>query len=338
MKHRKTKNRKLRLVLLSLEILAILGLGILVWQLQVRDSRSEVSDFDWAELDAYYTESISHGGTDYPVRQNLSSVLLMGTDNFDGDTKQNKFEAFFNKNCADFLVVLVFDHDAKTVTPFQINRDTMCDVPWLSVNGLVGGTVYEQVTLSHTFGSGKDDSAKNTLNTVTALLYGAPVKHYFAFTMDAVPIINDLVGGVTVTLEENLPSLGDEYVQGASILLKGQAALHFVRCRDIEVLESNAARMARHRQYLEGFTTAARAAAAKNADLAIDAYRAIEKFIVTDLTAEAVSGMVENLCEYEILPVVTPDGHYEEGEFAEFYPDASSLWECVYNTWCRSES
>ena len=333
----KKNRKKTKGLLIALEVLAVLGLGVFVWWSQTHDSRTAPpADDDWDEIEQYYAESVSYQGTEYPVRKNLSSVLLIGTDNYVDDGKQiRNVDAYFNRNCADFLVVLVFDHIAKTVTPVQINRDTMCDVPWISVNGLIGGTHYEQITLSHTYGSGKDDSAKNTMNTVSSLLYGAPLKHYFAFTMDAVPVVNDLVGGVTVTLEEDLPSLGKDFVAGATVTLKGQNALRFVRARDTSLLDSNAARMGRHRQYLTGFTTAARAAAAKNKDLAIDAYKAIERFLVTDMTVEQVSGMVDDLVEYEILPVVTYEGRYEEGKYAEFIADEASLWDCVRKTWCR---
>ena len=336
MKKGRSKTRKT--VFLILEILAVIVLGILIWQIQLRDSATSVTDeSDWSELDSYYADAITYNGKEYPVRRKLSSVLFMGTDNYIDDAKQNKVEAFYNNNCADFLVILVFDHDRKTVTPFQINRDTMCDVPWLSVNGLVGGTVYQQITLAHTYGSGKDDSAKNTLNAVTSLLYDAPVKHYFAFTMDAVPIINDLVGGVTLTLEDDIPSLGEEYVAGATVTLRGSTALRFLRARDISVTESNLARMQHHRLYFSAFTEAARRAAEGSTDFGLNAYKAVERYLVTDLTAEAISGMADDLMEYEILPVVTPDGTYTLGEYAEFHPYEASLWECVRTTWCRSE-
>ncbi|MBQ3275485.1 MAG: LCP family protein [Oscillospiraceae bacterium] len=329
-------NKKTKGVLLVLDAILVIGLivGLLFYQKRAREK--EAREISAEDLSRRFAESIRHEGRDFPLNRHLSTVLLIGTDNFVDDSKQNDVEAFYNNNLADFLVILVFDHSRKTVTPFQICRDTMCDVPWLSVNGLVGGTEYEQITFAHTYGSGKEDSCVNTVNAVTDLLYGAPVGNYAAFSMDAVPVLNDLVGGVTVRLEDDIPALGPEYVRGAQVTLKGSAALRFVRYRDIEVLDSNLARMARHRLYLAAFTEAARTALASNEDFAVKAFRAVEPFLCTDLTAENVSDVVNRLCEYEILPAVTPQGEYVMGEpFAEFIVDETSLWDCVRKTFCE---
>ena len=261
--------------------------------------------------------------------------LLIGTDNFINDSKQNEIEAFYNANMADFLVILVFDHANKTVTPFQISRDTMCDIPWLSVNGKVGGTEFQHITFAHTYGSGKEDSCVNTRNAVSSLLYDVPINSYFSFSMDAVPVLNDAVGGVTVRLEDDIPALGPEYVRGASVTLKGQAALRFVRYRDTTILDSNNTRMAHHRLYLTAFTEAAREAMAANEDFVTKVFRAAEPFLCTDLTIEQLTDISNSLNTYTILPTVTPTGHYVMGErYAELYLDEASLAECVKNTFC----
>ena len=323
-------------LLLVLDILLVLGLvfGLLYYRIVVE--REEESLLSEEDLSQRYVESISRDGVSYPLKRSLDTILLIGTDNFIHDSKQNKIEAFYNSNMADFLVLLVFDHTEKTVTPFQICRDTMCEVPWLSVNGLVGGTEFQQITFAHTYGSGKEDSCVNTRNAVKDLLFGVPIDGYFSFTMDAIPVMNDLVGGVTLQLMEDLPDLGPEYVRGATVTLKGRDALRFVRFRDTSLVDSNAARMSRHRQYLEGFTDSARRALGEDPDLAVKAFKSTEAFLCTDLTVEDISSMVEELGEYRILPTVTPVGEYVMGEeFAEYYIDEDTLWDCVCKTFCR---
>ena len=265
----------------------------------------------------------------------MTSVLLIGTDNFVDDNKQYSIEAHYNSNLSDFLVLLVFDHSAKTITPFQICRDTMCQVPVLSVNGKVADHAFEQITYAHTYGSGKEDSSVNTRNTVSDLLFGLPITHYFRFTMDAVPVLNDLVGGVTVRLTESIPALGPAYVRGASITLKGSAALKFVRYRDLSQVDSNLLRMENHRIYLEAFEEAARAALEENEDFAVNAFKTVQPFLCTDLSVENISDITEYMRTYELKPTVTPDGEYVMGEmYAEYYVSSDSLWECVRDTFC----
>ena len=276
-----------------------------------------------------YRPSINYQGEDYPLKRNTSSLLLIGTDNFVDDEKQHEGLPY-NFNLADFLVVLVFDHRAKTITPFQICRDTMCEVPVTS-----GGTKRMQITLAHTYGSGGADSCENTREAVEGLLFEVPIDSYLAFTMDTVPYVNDLLGGITIRLEENIPELGPAYVRGAYITLRGAEALRFVRYRDTSLLDDNLRRMAHHRQYLTAFVETARKASADDSELPLRIFRAVEKFINTDLSAEKLSSLFNELNEYTVLPTVTADGTYGTGEdFAEFLVDEASLWDCVRAVFC----
>ena len=328
-------SKKTKRILLILDLILVLGLAAGVLFYKKAADAGDTASLDPETLSARHTQSIQYEGQSYPLRRGLSAVLLIGTDNYVDDDRQMDFVTHYNMNLADFLVVLVIDHVGRTITPFQICRDTMCEVPWISVNGIEDGTEFQQITYAHSYGSGKEVSCLNTVKAVRNLLCGAPVDNYLAFTMDAVPLINDLVGGVEVRLEDDVPALGPEYVRGATLTLKGRDALRFVRYRDIELLDSNLARMARHRQYMTGFVDAARRAMAEDQDLAVKAFRAAEPFLCTDLSAENVSSLVSELAEYELLPAVTPEGEYVMGEeYAEFYVDEASLWECVRSVFC----
>lgn len=321
--------KKKKLLLLAVELLGVIAIifGVLAFQKHTEEQDAElVSAEDAARR---YRPTISYQGQDYPLKRNMSSLLLIGTDNFVDDAKQREGLPY-NSNLADFLVVLVFDHSAKTVTPLQICRDTMCDVTTTSSR-----VRRMQITLSHSYFSGKEDSAENTRNAVQKLLHDAPIDSYLAFSMDAVPTANDLVGGVTLTLEDDIPALGPNYIAGATVTLKGQEALRFIRYRDTSLLDDNLRRMAHHRLYITAFVEQARDLAAKDPDFTMKAFRRVEKFLCTDLTVDNVSRMLENLNEYEILPAITPDGKYQEGErFAEFIVDETSLWDCVHTVFC----
>ncbi len=326
-------SKNARRILVIADILLIVGLvfGLWYYQRQAGDEDKLTEE----ELSRRYASTVRYKDQEASVRRRLTSLLLIGTDNFVGDKKQLHIEAHYNNNLADFLMVLVFDHENKTVTPFQICRDTMCEVPWISVNGITDGTEFQQITFAHMYGSGKEDSCRNTVTAVSDLLCGVPIDDYFAFTMDAIPVLNDLVGGVTVTLEDNIPALGPEYVRDAQITLKGNASLRFVRYRDTELLDSNLTRMGHHRLYVTCFANAAKEAMQRDSDLPTKAFRSVETFICTDLSVESVSDIADHLMNYELLPAVTPEGQYTEGaEFAEYYVDEDSLWACVKSVFC----
>ena len=324
-------------LLLILDLLLVVGLIMGIYFYKKQSDTQDAASLTQEDLSRRYQKSLTYEGREYPLKRQLTSVLLIGTDNFVGDAKQFDFgfDLDYNLNLCDFLVVLVFDHAGRTVTPVQISRDTMCEVPWISVNGITDGTEYQQIAFAHTYGSGKEDSCINTRTAVSDLLYGVPIDNYIAFTMDAVPVLNDLVGGVTVKLTDDIPALGPEYVRGAEVTLKGNAALRFVRYRDTELLDSNLTRMGHHRLYFAAFTQAARAAASGDEDLVTKGFRAVEPFVCTDLTVENVSDLVKQMEEYELLPAVVPDGEYVDGwEFPEYYMNEDSLWGCVQAAFC----
>jgi anionic cell wall polymer biosynthesis LytR-Cps2A-Psr (LCP) family protein len=321
--------KKKKLLLLIVELLGVFAIiaGVIYFQ-----KRAEMQDAGLVSADeaAYrYRPSITYQGKEYPLKRNMSSVLLIGTDNYADDSKQ--YEGLpYNFNMADFLVVLVFDHSAKTITPFQICRDTMCDVKTTS-----GVVQRMQITMAHSYGSGKEDSCENTRLAAETLLFGVPIDSFLGFSMDVVPPANDLVGGVTLTLEDDIPGLGKNYVKGATITLHGSEALRFVRYRDTSLLDDNLRRMGHHRLYITAFTEQAKNLAAKDPDFTMRAFRAVEKFLCTDLTVDNISRMLENINEYEVRPAVTPKGAYQEGErFAEYNVDEHSLWECVHSVFC----
>ena len=326
-KERFMRNGKLLLILFIVLLLAGITGGVVYYQKTA--AREDEALLEASERAKRFVPSLTYQEQDYPLKRNVRALLLIGTDNYIDDNKQYE-DLPYNFNLADFLVVLVFDNAARTITPVQICRDTMCEVFLPD-----GSTRREQITLAHTYGTGKEDSCAMTRDTVENLLFGVPIDNFFAFTMETVPLLNDLVGGVSVKLEDDIPALGPEYVKGATILLQGKAALRFVRYRDTSLLDDNLRRMAHHRQYLTAFTESARTAINKDPDFAQKAFKASEKYLCTDLSAENVSALIENLGAYEILPAVTPSGSYIKGEeFAEYIVDESSLWSCVKTAFC----
>jgi anionic cell wall polymer biosynthesis LytR-Cps2A-Psr (LCP) family protein len=321
--------KKKKLLFIFLEIILILCVVAVVFYFQKRAAEQDEQLVSAEDTEKRFRPSISYQGQDYPLKRNMSSLLLIGVDKIENDARPDDDELTYNFDLADFIVVLAFDHSNKTVTPFQVCRDAMCDVDTLR------GLRRMQISIAHTMGNGKEESCITVKKAVERLAFGVPIDNYVSFTMDAVPLLNDLVGGVTVKLEDDIPQLGPEYRKGESVTLRGKQALKFVRYRDTSLLDDNLRRMGHHRLYLYAFTDAARNGLSQDQDLAIKAFKLVNPFLCTDLTVDDVTKIVDNLCNYEILPVVTPTGVYTEGErFAEYILDETALWDCVHSVFC----
>lgn len=334
--NKKINKKTYKWLCLVLLLAALAGLVCFALRAQRRADTETVENAGKALNGVASPTTLSNGSQTARLRSGMDTLLLIGTDRIDGKDGTSPDDSYnFNYDLADFLVLLAFDHNARTVQPLQINRDTMAEVPWIALNGGLGGYETEQITYAHTYGTGGRDSCENTTLAVSKLLFDAPVNRYVSVTMDAVPLVNDLVGGVTIECREAIPQLGEEYVPGALVTLRGQNALRFLRYRDTSLTDSNLQRMERHRAYLQAFLPQARKAMAADDALVMKALDRVGEYLVSDMSGNELAQYVSLLDTYELLPVLTYDGRYELGEYAEFYADPASLWDCVTAAFCE---
>ena len=279
-------------------------------------------------------DRLFYGQDSFPIKARLETLLFIGTDSNRSYADLRKdmeggYPPFYNHIQSDVLVLFVFDNDRKTVTPIQINRDTMFDVPWTDVLGRYGGTTKKQVALSYNSGSGLEDSCENTRLTVSSLLFGAPVDHYAAFTMNGINTLNDLVGGVIVDIVDDLTPADPALVKGTTVTLTGSQAEKFLRSRMILADDTNLSRMRRHRDYYAGFMRSAKAAMKKDENFVLEAFSKLEPYTLTDMTAQKFSELITKLDTYGAQPIQYSEGELKIGQFYEFYPDMDQLWGIV---------
>ena len=100
-------------------------------------------------------DTLTYGDQTYPIKKNLNTVLLIGTDSDEAYVpKEDTLQDYYNYSQADFLMLLVQDPEENTTQVIQLNRDTMMDVPWLDVLGNYGGTRFQQICLAFNSGDG----------------------------------------------------------------------------------------------------------------------------------------------------------------------------------------
>lgn len=278
---------------------------------------------DTAGADAPDDGRIYVNGTSYVPKKDLEVILLIGVDKYESQTQD---ESYNNTQQADFLMLLLMDREAETYSVLHLNRDTITEIPVLGVRGEKAGTINGQLALAHTYGSGGLDSCRNTAEAVSNLLYGIEIDHYLAFSMDAVPKINDLAGGVTLTVLDDLTSVSPELYQGASVTLDGDMALAYVRTRYGLEDSSNLRRMERQRQYLTALQSAVTAKAADQEDFMINALETVSPYMTSDCTADQLSRLYDRLVLYTDNGIQSMEGEAVKGEeFMEFYPDEAAL-------------
>ena len=133
----------------------------------------------------------------------------------------------------------------------MIPRDTMTDITLTDLSGNVLGKDMQHLNLAYAYGDGREKSCEYMVEAVSGLLGGLKIEWYLAADMSAIPMLNDEVGGVTVTIEtEGMEQRDPALVKGETITLKGKQAETFVRFRDIKIGHSALFRMDQQQQYI----------------------------------------------------------------------------------------
>ncbi len=293
----------------------------------------KIIDFkNHADSSLHYSDSgedrVFWEGNWYSRNDGLESVLILGIDaasTVDGTSADS--------SQADFIAVLVIDKLEKSYRLLHINRDTMTEITQLDEEGKSYGTFEAQIALAHAYGSTDTLKCRNTVAAVENLLYGVDIHHYFSMTMDAIPLLNDAVGGVTVTLSQDFPPLGENALAGKEIRLHGDDALTFVRWRSNDPSSSNLERMERQRAYISAMAAQYEDSAAE--DIA-DILMTVSQYIFSDYTLNQMSVLMERLQTYTYEGTVSVAGEAKKGDtYVEFYVDEPALQRTVVEYFYR---
>lgn len=181
-------------------------------------------------------------------KRELTNLLLIGVDwaEMDSPAASGRYAGQ-----ADFLLLLTFDKKNRTISTLQIDRDTMTDIRVYGPFGDYTGIRETQICLSHAYGATAAENCENTVWAASRLLGNIPVDGYLALDMSAITALNDALGDVTVTLEEDFSALDPQMVRGATIALQGKQAETFVRGRTGVGDGTNAARMKRQKAFMQ---------------------------------------------------------------------------------------
>lgn len=276
---------------------------------------------------------ITVDGTVYLPKSNLEPILLIGVDN-----QQQEEASFQNHLQCDFVTLLLLDHGEKTMTLLQLNRDTMCEIPVLDTQGNRVGYRNAQLALAHTYGTGGKDSCLNTVKTVSALLYGTEILEYASVPVQGMAAVNDAVGGVEVLVEDDFSAIDPALVQGQRITLTGRQAETFIRSRGGMEDSSNIARMARQREYMQGFVHAV--ASCDNRDvLAQRLAQQLADQLVSNLSVSRMAQIADCAATYSLQEIVVPAGESRKGErYMEFYLDEDAFRQTVLELFYRPKS
>ena len=264
---------------------------------------------------------VKHDGKTYIQKDGLTTVLLLGID----DSKTPDPHVIGDGYRSDALVLLILNSKTSTMQTLSISRDTITQIDMYDNKGdyFAHGTM--QINMQYAFGDSPRRSAYLTKKTVSQLICGRRIDGCVAVRMSGIPTIGDILGGITLTMNEDYSYIDARYTQGATLTLKGQELERFLRYRDIEEQGSNERRLARQEWLMqELFETLGSGSKTSLAETIFD--RAAD-YIETDLDADTISMISTFQMDPEGLkiPGQSVAGDYHD----EFYVDEEALQELL---------
>lgn len=273
---------------------------------------------------------IRYQGKIWTYNRDILTFLCMGIDK-KGEAQAS--DDLYRGGQADALFLVVLDQDEKKISIVGINRDTMTEISVYDQDGLYVGKQTAQIALQHAYGDGMEESCERTVDAVSHLLFGLPIHGYCALNMEVIPIINDAVGGVDLTVQNDVYISGKrKWAAGEQIHLEGKDAFSFVQGRDTSIAQSAEDRLARQKQYLQAFVQKAMQTVKEDMTLPVKLYSRITPYMVTDITSEEVVYLAGQAlsCRFDTENIYTMEGEVIMGEvYEEFYQDDTALYEMI---------
>lgn len=281
---------------------------------------------------------IRYNGQIYAYNEDIMTFLVMGVDN---DDVVKKAKDGLSGGQADAMFLAVMNPHDKSVSIIAVNRNAMALVDVYDEDGVYMGQYTKQITLQHGYGDGMELSCERSVAAVSRLFYNLPISGYAAINMGAIPALNDAVGGVQVTVLDDViyPEYDMDLHQGDEVTLTGHQAYWYVRGRNENVFNSSSLRLERQKQFLTTFIAQAKNQAITNPSIAVDLYNTISKYMVTDIDITKFTYLASEALGYnfDISHLYTMQGETLMGDkYEEFYVDDDALYQLIIDVFYES--
>lgn len=337
--HRKSRHqrKKQKMLILGLAAaVAFVGLAATVVINKLKEQKNyHVTGANSVDVGAGYRYT-EYNGKKYQYNNRVTTLLYAGLDSFD-ELKQTA--TYGDKARADSIMLIVLDEVSKKMSVVAINRDTMTEVHRFSRKGDDLGVYVTHLGYAYTNGDGGEASCENLKTAVSTLFNNLPIDGYMVSNQTSIVMINDLVGGVTVTVpNDDLAAKYPELTTGNVVTLDESNVRAYVQQRDTAVDFSNEGRIERQKSFVLSFMDEFGTMVKEDESSVWDSLEACSDWMQTDITKNKYLSLADAFSNTNL----TPDSYYIlEGEdqlgelHDEFYYDEDALQELIIKLFYR---
>ena len=278
----------------------------------------------------------TYNGKKYRYRQEIINVLCLGIDK--GVSMPYIEAQRGNIGMSDAIMLVSIDTKRNDVKILEIPRDTMTDIQQTTKDGELVSKERYQLCMQYAYGISMQQSNELTVNTVSDLLYGVQIQRCCAINFDALPIINDAIGGVDVEVLEDIEEWEPRLPYGETVHLEGRLALRFVKVRDKNNLDGAALRTERQKQYAIAFVEKAKEIVKKDPTIPITIFQELQKEgnMCTDVTVEDIMYLMPKILKMSIssdmVQMIPGKSVVGEDGYTEYHMDVDAVKEIIIDT------
>ena len=274
---------------------------------------------------------ITYNGKEYQYNENIINFLCLGIDK-DIPIEQKRDTG--SEGLADAVLLVSVDVEDNLISLLAIPRDTIVPVKVQDAQGNFVRTENGQITLQYAYGKTAEDSCELMLDAVSNLLYKVPIQRYCSINFQAVPTLNDAIGGVDVEVLEDIWGEHCTLYQGTVAHLDGYEALDYIRWRAEWEAGSSMTRLERQKQYMSNYFAQAKEAVKSDLTLPVRVFGELSGNMCTNVTVEDISYLVPELLDISLDMeniAMIPGEVYQPGEYEEYYVYEEELKQLVVN-------
>lgn len=332
-----------KVIAVLIAVIMVIVIAVSLIRILISSNNNEIGENeiskDTPESTLPDTEDTVQGddGKIYKREKYIKAVMCLGVDT---DRSMYEKRQAGSGGHADSIALIAWDIARNEVKILMIPRDTMTDIMLTDINGNELGKSKQHITMAYAYGDGKQLSCEYTRSALSELLSGLDIDFYVALNVNAISILNDDVGGVSVTInDDSMEEVYPELKKGSFVKLDGEQAEFFVRYRDINEDFTAIKRMDNQKEYIKGFHNALKKQGSKKDSLIEKLIDDINPYMVTDmekaelLKLGADGAQSSDLTEEDIL--VIPGKSVTTELYDEYYPDKNGVKKMVIDLFYR---
>lgn len=321
-------NKKFAAAAALLCIVVLSAGGFFLLHSQKEQSRLHVTAGNSVDMKGGY-RTITWKDKEYQYNSLITTILYAGLDSTD---PLKASETYSNKARADSVSVVILDKKKKKMSIIALNRDTMTEIRRYTRTGEDMGTYVSHLGYAYSYGDGGEVSCEDLKEAVENLL-GISIDEYAVTNQSSITSINDLVGGVTVTVpNDDLAVMYPELKKGAVVTLDDSNVKDFLQHRDTAADFSNEGRIERQQAYVTAYVDLLKDRLASEPDQLWQEIDQMNDYLQTSITKNKYLSLARLLekVSFTDADYYRPTGKDSAGELHdEFYVDEDALQQLV---------